>query len=400
MKSNREHIVVVGGGPVGLGFALAASRLAGFDVTVVERNALSAGASSVPDAATFDQRVYALSPSSVAFLGTLGVWEKIAPARRTPIDAMRVFADADARAQPLPEIHFDHGAPLAHMVEHQTLMAALVAAVAETPVEVIERETVTAINTPASAPTHRHITLAGGALIEAHLLVGADGRASRTRLLAGIDVIEKDYKSDALVANFHAEKPHNNIAVQWFANQGVLACLPLPQNQISIVWSTPVLNARALHALDDAAFADQVAAASHHLFGRLRLASPREAIGLKRILAAEWVQPGLALIGDAAHAIHPLTGQGVNLGFGDARHLCAVLAAKGAFSRAGELLVLRRYARQRAEPTALMAETTDCLQQLFWRDDSVAKWLRRDGFGWFGRMPAVKRAAMEYALRT
>ncbi len=395
MKPAR--ILVVGGGPVGLSFAIAISRLQNAVVTVIERNALAFAMLAEP---SFDHRVVALSPQSIDFLTGIGVWNKISQSRLTPVDKMRVFGDGDVSTNALPEITFDPGMPLAHIIEHRTLMAAMVAAAEEANVRMIERETVVALeNAPTgnfAGPCQR-IKLGSGLVIEADLVVGADGRTSQVRKLSGIDVVEKDYASDGVVANFVAEKPHGNVAMQWFSKGGVLVYLPLPQNQISIVWSISHSNAVNMSVLGDAAFATAVAAAGDHALGALVLASPRECISLKRIRAQEWVKPGLALIGDAAHAIHPLAGQGINLGFGDAQQLCDELASMGTFSRVGDEAVLRRYARKRAESTALMAETTDYLQGLFQRNDRVSKWLRSTGFAWFDRMPAIKRTATEYA---
>ncbi|MEI6738221.1 MAG: FAD-dependent monooxygenase, partial [Pseudomonadota bacterium] len=219
----RSHIVVVGAGPVGLSFALAASRLKDVEVTVIERNALTPGAHTC---GTFDHRVVALSPQSVDFLGSIGVWDKISPQRLTPIDAMRVFGDADGVTKILPEITFDQGMPLAYIVENRALLAALVEATNKTNIQVIERNTVAMLEkTQPENPggSTLRITLGSGLVIDANLVVGADGRASHVRKLSGFDVIEKDYASDGVVANSRTEKPHGNIAMQLFSKGGVLA---------------------------------------------------------------------------------------------------------------------------------------------------------------------------------
>lgn len=378
---------------MGLAFALAASRLPHVEVTLIERHAVG-----VIPTGQWDHRVYALSPQSVGFLSSLGVWQKIPAARFAPIDTMQIYSAADANVD-TPAINLSQGTPLAHMVEHQTLMAALLSALAESNVAVMEQDGVDALSAVDEKQPTRHITLKSGKALDAHLLIGADGRASATRRLAGVDVIEKDYASTALVANFRSEKPHGHVARQWFHGHDVLAWLPLPDKQISIVWSVTHNEAARLQSLDDAALAMVVAAAGGHALGKLSLCSARETFTLKRILACQWVQPGFALMGDAAHALHPLAGQGMNLGFGDAQCLCAVLAARSMLSGIGDEAVLRRYARKRAEPTVLMAETTDHLQSLFGRDDSVAKWLRGSGFSWFARTPVIKRMATNYAAQ-
>ena len=390
-----ETIAVVGGGPVGLAFALAAAQLRNVDVSVIERTAVST--IQIADDAPFDHRVYALSPASVAFLQSLGVWACIPPSRRMSIDTMRVFGDADSSAGALPEIRFHHGTPLATMVEHRTLMQALHACVSEgagkRAIQYCANTTVDAIDLGT-----QQLTLSAGQTQYADLIVAADGRASPLRQMAGFDVQEKDYFSDGVVANFNIEKPHAGTAQQWFSRDGVLAYLPLPGKRISIVWSVSRERAQNLLALDDAAFCAAVAAASGNALGALTLASPREAIALKRVLAQGWVKPGFALMGDAAHAIHPLAGQGANLGFGDAEALASLLAQRSAFTMVGDIALLRCYARSRAEATILMANTTDYLQTLFQRDDRVAKWLRRSGFAWFDRMALPKQLATSHAL--
>jgi 2-polyprenylphenol 6-hydroxylase len=403
--ATTEEIVIVGGGPVGLALAIALKhqRLPNVNVTVIERNqsALTTNESSV-----FDHRVYALSPKSIAFLTDIGAWVHIDHARITPIDAMRVFGDAsDEKKNSLAEMIFRQGESLATIVEHRTLMAALIKTVTKHDVNMMAGDAVAASESIVNQNA-RELTLTSGKKIRADLLIAADGRASPTRAMVGIDVVEKDYLSDALVANFQCEKPHANQAWQWFSPDGVLAYLPLPSifhgsqtsSQISIVYSTLRENAQHLCALNDDAFADAIAQAGKHTLGQLTLASARDVVPLKRIRANDWVAAGLALVGDAAHAIHPLAGQGVNLGFGDAAALCQVLGERSALSRIGDIALLRRYQRQRAEAAALMGNTTDYLQTLFIRDDRVAKWLRGRGFAWFERASMAKNLASDYAI--
>lgn len=392
-NTKTEKIIIVGGGPVGLACALAMhhARLANVGISVIERTTFKSIAAE--DSASFDHRVYALSPASITFLQRIGAWQHMPIDRVTPIDAMRVFGNGE-------EINFRQGQALAQIVEHRSLMAALRASIHAININVIEGDGLKAIEKTSSG---FNITLASNATIVSNLVIGADGRASPLRALAGIDVIEKDYHSDAVVANFKTEKPHGNIAQQWFSKDGVLAYLPLPDNKIShhvsIVWSTSRTHANHLRALDDAAFAEAIATAGHHSLGALTLASARDVVPLKRIRAVETSRAGLALVGDAAHAIHPLAGQGVNLGFGDIAALAETLVDKSPLSRIGDEALLRRYARRRAESAALMGETTDYLQSLFLRDDRVAKWLTSSGFGLFERLPMVKNRATDYAIQ-
>ncbi|MBC7623576.1 MAG: FAD-dependent monooxygenase, partial [Aeromicrobium sp.] len=297
----------------------------------------------------------------------------------------------------LPSIHFSRGMALAHIVEHRRLMSALTDAVVETDVV---RKFGVVIDSMANDKNKRDVVLNDGSRIEADLVVAADGRQSSVRQLAGIGAVVKDYRSVGIVANFDCEIPHANIARQWFTSAGVLAYLPLPKQQISIVWSVTEAFASTLPPRDSPAFAEAVASAGHHTLGSLSLKSAIDEIPLKRITADRVVAPGLALIGDAAHAIHPLAGQGVNLGFGDVRRLVDVLVGRSALAGLGDVAVLRRYARAQAETTVAMGEATDRLHTLFSRNDNVSKWVRRSGFSWFDQSSLAKRLATEYAAQS
>lgn len=395
-----SQIVTVGGGPVGAAFAIAAAiRLPQVNVAMIERGA----APFVPivpivptDGDTFDHRVYALSPTSIALLEAVDVWRRIAPERLTPVTAISVWSDADNRAANLPKIHFDQGAPLAVIVEHRAIVAALYEVLTESRVERLMNVSVDAMH---SVGHQRHLSLSNGRLIKADIVVAADGRQSQTRELAGIDVSLKDYDSVGIIANFHTQHPHGNVARQWFTPEGILAYLPLPSGQISIVWSVGSQFAKSLPDWASTDFVEAVAHAGKRTLGRLTLASPVEAVPLQRSLANRCVAPSLALIGDAAHAVHPMAGQGVNLGFGDIRILVDTLANRSAFAGLGDEALLRRYARGRAEATVAISEATDCLHTLFSRNDIVSKWIRRDGFGIFDWAKPIKRLATDFAVR-
>jgi 2-polyprenylphenol 6-hydroxylase len=385
------QIVVVGGGPVGAAFALRAAVLPRVNVTLIERGAAPAPASHDSG---FDPRVYALSPRSMTLLTSLGVAKHFRAERITAVDAMRVWGAPDGKKE-RASICFQRGESLAHIIEHSTLLDAIYSALAQSGVQI---KTGCSVNAIPVVGMRRTVQLSTGEAIDADLVVGADGRQSQIRELAGIDAMVKDYDSVGVVANFACERPHANVASQWFSKDGVLAYLPLPGKHTSIVWSVSTQFASALPtAAED--FADLVARQGQLSLGRLQQVSAREQIALKRVCANTWVAPALALIGDAAHAIHPLAGQGANLGFGDVEALGAVLAEKSAFARIGDVALLRRYERQRMEPTTAMLETTDHLQGLFSRDDRMAKWAASNGFNWFDRSGWIKQLAIEYAVQ-
>jgi ubiquinone biosynthesis UbiH/UbiF/VisC/COQ6 family hydroxylase len=389
-----SRIVTIGGGPVGAAFAIAAAnRLPQVNVTLIERGNVPAAPS---DAGGFDHRVYALSPSSIALLESIGAWQRISADRLTPVLEMSVWGDAENPGAELPNIHFAQGAPLAVIVEHRAIVAALYEALRESRVELLMNVAVDAMD---EIGRQRKLTLSNGTQIKSDLLVAADGRQSRTREMAGIDVSLKDYDTVGIIANFQTELPHGNVARQWFTPDGVLAYLPLPNGQMSIVWSVRNQFAKTLPEWSSAEFAEAVANAGKQSLGRLTLASPVEAVPLKRILANRCIDAGLALIGDAAHAVHPMAGQGANLGFGDVRMLVEALENRGALAGIGDPAVLRRYERGRAEATVAIGEATDRLYTLFSRNDLVSKWVRRDGFGIFDRAGFIKRLATDFAVR-
>ena len=380
-------IVVVGGGPVGLAFALAASRLANVDVTVIERSAVSAAAPALRT--IFDHRVYALSPMSLAFLGELNATP--APARAAKVRAMQVWGD-DGKS------HLDlaKGMPIATIVEHAALMFALEHAVARNDrIRMLRGVTLAAMRADGN---QRALEMGDGTTLHADLVVGADGSRSQIREWAGITAETKDYESDGIVANFHAEVAHGDVARQWFANDSVLAYLPLPQNQISVVWSVTKEKSVAMKALTDGEFCSCVAAAGHNALGSLTLASPVDRFPLARAIARHAVAPGLALMGDAAHAVHPLAGQGVNLGFADARILFEMLQKRSKFSAIGDALVLRKYERSRREATLALSEVTDKLRALYMSDVKAAGWIRNQGLTLLNAVPLAKSALIDYAI--
>lgn len=387
----NARLVIVGGGPVGLTLALAASMLHGISIDLIERG--TAAPDKFPE--PFDHRVYALSPATLDFLGGLGV--ALPSSRIAAVRAMEVYGDRiddTGRSQ----IDFNTGQALATIVEHAVLMRAL-----EVRLEQVGRVNIHRGVSPTrlqiSRGNRREIVLTDGQRFESDLLVAADGGHSRIREFAGFDVAVTDYDSDGVVANFSAEHHHGDIARQWFSADAVLAYLPLPGKYISIVWSVGKEFSRALPSDDADAFCRAVELAGHSALGRLSLISPVARFPLARTVVQSWVAPGLALIGDAAHTVHPLAGQGVNLGFAEVRSMVDVLRERSTLSAIGDLAVLRRYERGARESAWAVGELTGRLRGLHLSERATARWLRNDGMTWLNRLPVAKSLLIDYASR-
>jgi 2-octaprenyl-6-methoxyphenol hydroxylase len=384
MSSERYQVVIVGAGLVGAAVALALGRQ-GVRVALIERQP-----PSVPDD-TWDTRIYAISPASQRFLEGLGAWRRMDAARIQPVFRMDVAGDAGGAVR--LDAYAAGVSHLATILESGRLQHALWQA--------IEADGNVALHCPAAIESivrdagRSRLTLAGGSVLEAELIVGADGAASRIREWAGLGSSLTAYGQSGVVANFECERPHRGTAFQRFFGGDILAWLPLTGNRLSMVWSTRGEHANELVEMDAAALADKVRAAGHDRLGALRLLTPAAAFPLRLIRVEAVVAPGVALIGDAAHGVHPLAGQGVNLGFGDAEILVDVLAQNRQGNR-GDLRVLQRYARARAEPVQRMQALTHGLHHLF--NDQHASWLRNAGMKLVDHLPPLKAALVREAM--
>lgn len=384
MSVERYQIVVVGAGLVGASAALAFARQ-GLRVALVERQT-----PRLPDE-IWDARIYAISPASQRFLECLGVWQRLDAGRIQPVFHMDVAGDSFGAVRlDAYEAGVSH---LATIVEAGRLQNALWQAL-ETGADV-------ALHCPAVIDSigwgkpWTQLSLADGSVIEAQLVVGADGAASPVRQSAGLGSVVTPYGQSGVVANFTCEIPHRGTAFQWFSGGDILAWLPLSGNRVSMVWSTRSEHADELAALDGGALAEKAQAAGHGRLGMLQPLTPSAVFPLRLMRVNAVVAPGVALIGDAAHSVHPLAGQGVNLGFGDAEALAGVLAQYRR-SPCGDLRVLQRYARKRAEPVRRMQALTHGLHHLF--GDARAAWLRNRGMQFVDRMPPLKAALVREAM--
>lgn len=387
----KADVVIIGAGLVGASLALGLKD-ARLSVVLIEAKPPAA----VPDDNSWDSRVYAISPGSEKFLRDLGVWERLDLNRCAALDAMQVLGD-DGEA----EIDFTaqdaNRLSLGHIVESRQLQTSLWQA--------LQRQAHVRLLCPASSEAlrfsadHAALQLCDGSTIVASLIVGADGADSWVRQQAGIESDGKPYFHSGVVANFSIEKHHGNIARQWFEGQSVLAWLPLPGNRISMVWSLAQESARELIQLDEAELCEKVAAAGHHTLGALQLITAPASFPLRLLRVKQLVKPNLALVGDAAHAVHPLAGQGVNLGFQDARALAQALSARAAHESCGDFNLLRRYERARKEDILAMQWTTDSLQQLFALQNPIAKTMRNKGLALTNSQGWLKRQLIRHAVR-
>jgi len=383
-------VVVVGSGLVGASFALALES-AGLNLALIEAQPPQPGTG----AADWDSRVYAISPGSAAFLERCGVWQELDPTRVSRVEAMCILGD-DGRSE-IDFSAYDAGLrELAFIVENRELQRVLWAALARARhVAVMAPATCKALTLADQAA---QLELCDGRVLSPRLMVGADGADSWVRAQTAIAAETRPYHQTAVVANFAITRPHRGTAYQWFRRDGVLALLPLPGERVSMVWSTLEEHAARLLELAREDLAADVAAASHGTVGDLQLITPAAAFPLRLQRVRQLVLPRLALIGDAAHNVHPLAGQGVNLGFRDARQLAQVLTDRGSQTDCGDYRLLRRYERARREDIVAMQFATDSLQKLFNNEITWLAGLRNRGLRLMNRQPHLKNLLVQHAV--
>lgn len=400
MPSPDLDVAIVGGGLVGLSLTCALHG-SGLRVALLDRAppalplpaALHDSTARPPDAADdWDVRVYAISPGSETFLSACGAWPQTV--RKAPVAAMEVFGDAGG-ARLAFDAHRARVAHLAHIVENRVLIDALWRRVREVSVQLLAPVQCLSV---AFEDTAAVLSLDGREPLRARLLVAADGAQSWLRAQAGIEAVVTPYSQTAVVANFACERPHRGVALQWFRTDGVLALLPLPGNRCSMVWSADEGLAGELMAVTGEELGRRVGDASGARLGRLQQITPPAVFPLQLVRVAQLVCPRLALVGDAAHNLHPLAGQGVNLGFQDVRELARVLLQRGMCHDVGEHRLLRRYERARREDILAMTWVTHGLQRLFSGASPPKSWIRNRGLSLVDRAGPIKQFLIRHAL--
>ena len=391
-KQQRESydIIVAGAGMVGACAALSLARK-GFRIALVDPSA--AVIKTAAESAEYDLRVSAISPASRNFLSDLGVWPAIDHSRVCDYEKMVIWHDnGDA------VVDFDcaqiAAQSLGTIVENRQILSALhTACQSQQNIEWLLANKITALTE--NSQSHLSVCLESGASLSAQLLIAADGRESNTRTLAGINSISGRYNQLAIVANVTTALPHQLTAWQKFLNTGPLAFLPLANGDSSIVWSCDSEPARALLALDDGAFCSAISNAFDGRLGKVTGIGERRSFSLGWHNCEQWLRQRVLLIGDAAHSVHPLAGQGVNLGFSDVLLLTGLI---GGLDNPWQRKQLRQFERQRKSETALATHLFSALKLVYGADNAMLSRARDTGMRLVQANTCVKRGLMRQAM--
>lgn len=378
-------VIVIGGGIIGLAFTLAYSRKKNVKIAIIDPTECNPKISS-----SFHTRVSAITPSSKDFLSSINVWDDIK--RKRGFVATKVW-DQNSHGR-LNFYAKDEGIEhLGFIVENDLIQSSLFNAIDQTKVKFIDAKLINLIKTDFGY----QVALDNEQILSCRMVVGADGPKSKVRSLAGIEVNEHDYHQKAIIANIVCEQPLENATWQRFLSDSILALLPLSENQASIVWSCKEPFAEELEELDDNKFNQALSEAAEYRFGNLKLQSSRNIFPLVSRSAKHYTLSNLALIGDAAHSIHPLAGQGANLGISDAAELTKQLVENND-KPLGESLVLRKYARARRLDNELMSKTMTGLDWIYKENNEPLRWMRGFGMNIIDETPFLKSFFQNKAL--
>ena len=386
-------IAIVGGGLNGAMMGLALAE-AGFRITIID--SLMSKSQQDPQ---FDGRCYSLALASIRLMQALGLWEALAP-NAQPILEIKA-ADGRAYSNPSPYfLHFDHHeieeGPMGHMVEDRHLRPLLQQRL-QSAANISYRAGLS-VSEMAISDTHAQLILDTQEIITTRLVIGADGRQSQTAQRAGIKRTGWRYGQTSLVCALSHDTPHQGIACQYFMPPGPLAILPLKGNRSSIVWTESDANAATIMAMDDKDYLAVLQPRIGDYLGKIELAGARYSYPLDLTIAQNYVAPRMALVGDAAHGVHPIAGQGLNLGLRDIAALSEVLSdARLRGEDFSSLAVLLRYQEWRRFDTTALALATDAVNKLFSNDNTLLRTLRDLGMGAINRMPTLRRSFIREA---
>ncbi|MET0320330.1 MAG: FAD-dependent monooxygenase [Duganella sp.] len=390
------EICIVGNGAIAKTTALGLAQ-AGLSVILLGPPAPAMGTVPLADAG-WDARVYALNHTAHRLLASLKVWGALDASRVTPVDAMIVHGDGPRPGGLAFDAYGAHADTLAWILEERNLNQALDAALRFAQNVTVVGAGATALLRDDDGAT---VTLDDGGSIRAQLVVGADGAQSWVRGQCDIGLDYRSYGQRGVVSNFACEQPHHGAAHQWFTGeQGIVALLPLAGNQVSLVWSAPDALADTLRAESAQQIADRLAVYAADKLGALTPLQPElvRDFPLRLIRPHAMTSPRVALVGDAAHVVHPMAGHGMNLGFGDVAQLIATLSDREPQRGVGDPRVLARYERARKEDVLLMQVATDGLARLFGTDVEPLRVARNLGLSLLDKIPALKRRLISHAM--
>lgn len=404
---HKTEIVVIGAGLVGMSAAIACARL-GLRVCLIDAGSAPEESAQAASDLSWDHRIYAISPGNAAWLQTLGIWQHMRQNRICPISAMQISGDIPSHGVELLAAA-NHIPALGYILENAELHKAMAACLRA---ESIESRFNTRLTSLEVGHDVAQLKLSDGSEIEAALMIAADGAQSATRQMLNIGVSSMTYPQEAVVANFQCSDDHQDIARQWFMGDSILAMLPLPDRHYSMVWSTPVADRLlSLSARDLAEYVQQACLGAsmptkgsdivdHRKFsGILNTVTPARKFKLMKQTADTMISPCAALVGDAGHLVHPLAGQGANLGFRDVVALATCLKNRPQQQRLGDWRLLREYERSRKTDMLSMHCLTHGLHNLFQHPSRAVRWMRNLGLDMVNHQSMVKRLLVEQAIR-
>ena len=401
-KIRAVDVVVVGGGIAGKACALGLAQLG---LQTIEIAPDLGQAVAAPQGSEWGQRIYAFSPSTQKLLAHLQIWDALDQSRMQPVRDMRIYGDRGEKTDQLHLSAFEAGTPQlawigeSNLIEHTLDQASRFQNKLERISDAIEK-----IEVDADGGT---LHLKNGGAIRAQLIIAADGANSPIRSELGITTNEESYSQSAVVANWTCTHPHLETAFQWFLPGGdIVAMLPLPGKQVSMVWSTSPEHAADLLRLNQTEWQERFTSIANGAIGQqlggLTLNSTPAAFPLRRIRAKRFIgpetSPKVVLIGDAAHVMHPLAGQGLNLGLRDVAVLLNILGKRESFRSPSDTVLLRRYERQRQGDTSALLWVTDKLKKLFSASSNTERQIRNWGLGLVNKSHFIKQRLIERAL--